>query len=36
MKIQLIVGWQKIDDRYFLKLSIPDEKIFLWFYFVVA
>ena len=23
----------KIDDRYFLKLSIPDEKIFLWFYF---
>ena len=26
----------KIDDRYFLKLSIPDEKIFLWFYFVVA
>lgn len=26
----------KIDDRYFLKLSIPDEKIFLWFYFVVV
>ena len=23
----------KIDDRYFLKLSIPEEKIFLWFYF---
>ena len=26
----------KIDDRYFLKLSIPDEEIFLWFYFVVV
>ena len=26
----------KIDDRYFFKLSIPDEKIFLWFYFVVV
>ena len=26
----------KIDDRYFLKLSIPEEKIFLWFYFLVA
>ena len=26
----------KIDDRYFLKLSIPDEKIFLWFYFEIA
>ena len=25
----------KIDGRYFLKLSIPDEKVFLWFYFVV-
>ena len=26
----------KIDGRYFLKLSIPDEKIFLWFYFGVV
>lgn len=26
----------KIDDRYFLKLSIPEEKIFLWFYFLVV